>query len=241
MIKLFSPGIGYYARQIMSGVPFALARYGEGEWKPLVPAIPLRKKSQYWNRPEERAKLQKTLIECYRDENYKVAMWHQRHIAKEMNCQAELEAWIRENVPLWVRWYNGRIWRTTVERDQLYPLIHAMQEQKLPILLVGPRRIAPIKKVGFPVARHIITNTSQTWWERDEIEKKILEFGKPALISFSAGCATKVLIHNLWPVIGQHSYLIDFGAMWDGMCGLISRGFHRKLTPARIRKNLEGR
>ena len=241
MIKLLSPGIGYYAHRIRHNVPFAFVRYGEGEWKPLVPDIPLRRKSQYWYKAVERAKLQRTLIECHQDENYKVALWHQRHIAREMNCQAEMETWIRENVPLWVKWYDGRIWRTTVERDQLYPLIRAMREQELPILLVGPRRIAPIKKVGFPVARHIVTHISQIWWEKEEIEKKILRFGKPALISFSAGCATKVLIHNLWPVIGHHSYLIDFGAMWDGMCGLRSRGFHRKLTPARIRKNLRGR
>lgn len=240
MIKLYSPGVGYYAHRVRRGPPFALVRYGEGEWKPIVPEIPLRGKSGYWRKPKERAILQRTIIECHRDENYKVALWHQRHFTVEIGKQAELEAWIGKNVPPWVEWYDGRIWRMTVERDQSYPLIRAMREQRLPIILVGPKRIARIGRIGFPVARHIVTHPNQVWWERGEIEKKILGFGKPALISFSAGCATKVLIHDLWPVIGHHSYLIDFGAMWEGLCGHKTRPFHRGLTPARIRKNLEG-
>lgn len=239
MIELYSPGIGYYAHRIRHGPSFAFVRYGEGEWKTIVSDIPLQKKSRLGRNPDVRAAFQRTIIKCHQNDNYKVALWHQEYFIHVMRRQAELEAWIKRNVPAWVKWYDGRIWRATVEQGQLYPLIRAMREQKLPIILVGPQRIA--RRIGIPVTQHIVTHPKRVWQERKRIEKEILKFGRPALVAFSASGATKILIHNLWPAIGQHSYLIDFGAMWDGLCGFKTRPFHRRLTPALIRKNLEGK
>jgi len=59
----------------------------------------------------------------------------------------------------------------------------------------------------------------------------------PAVVSFSAGPTTKVLIHNLH---GRGHFLIDFGSLWDIYVGKRTRRYHKRITPKVIRRNLTG-
>jgi hypothetical protein len=56
---------------------------------------------------------------------------------------------------------------------------------------------------------------------------------------FSASMTTNVLIHRLYPLMGETSWLIDFGSLWDVYVGVKSRsGYGKEDWTERIRKNL---
>jgi len=42
----------------------------------------------------------------------------------------------------------------------------------------------------------------------------------------------------LWPEMGEHSWLIDFGSLWDVYCGKRSRRYHKRMGKGVIRENL---
>lgn len=244
-IELFSPGIQYYADRIQSGEPFSFPRYGDGEWMSVVDGIPFRAMRRpahwpIWHTPEALGALTRSLTHCHLHESYWPAAWHLEYFRHKGKLRT-LENWIRSNVPL-VRWHDARVWRTATEEGNLYPLIQALKNCPLPVVLVGPwwlERLAG--RAGMPIAKHVKTRRGKAILDKQKITNQILGFGQPAFIGFSVACLSKMLIHELWPVLGGKSFLVDFGALWDVHCGIRSRPFHGTLNRRTIRKNLRGK
>jgi hypothetical protein len=107
-------------------------------------------------------------------------------------------------------------------------------------VFVGPERIRGVQK-HFRGSKFIEVHYTKAYYDISEIEDKILSIGQPALFSFSVGGTAKILIHDLFPEIGEWSYLIDFGAFWEGLCGKKARVYQWSLTPERLRKNWMGK
>lgn len=236
-VPAWSPGIRWYADEIVKGRPFSFVRYGEGEWRFIVPAIPekTRGPDAFWKLKEAQNALRQTVIKCHRGDRYFPAIWHQDYLHAK-GWLEPAKTWLRHNNLEWIKWHNGRVWRTATELDRVGVIVKAMRKQSLPVVVVGPKRIRRlVKEVG--AAKFVQTHHSLAYFDRADIERSILKFGKPALISFSVGCTTKMLIHSLFPKIGKHSFLIDFGALWDGLCGAPSRTYQNRMGYRRIRKN----
>jgi len=92
----------------------------------------------------------------------------------------------------------------------------------------------------FPKASFIIIPNTDCYTMKDELIKKILALPRPAFIGFTAGPAAKVMIHQLYPTIGNESFLIDFGSLWDVYVGHRSRKYHKSMMSYTIRKNILG-
>ena len=229
-IKVFDPGIEWYADEIRSGVPFSFIRYGEGEWHVAVPSIKLKAVNARWKQaPRLVTEFQKTLLNHHEHNRYWQAIWHQSHLINQ-KYMARIKDYLAPVKP--IEWHRGRVWRLAIERCQFHHIVKAIQKIELPLIFVGPKPMRAVEK-HFSIAQFIQTDCRLAHLQCDQIEQQILEYGKPAFISFSAGITAKILIHRLFPKIGSHSYLVDFCAVWEGLCGHARRVYLEKM----IKKN----
>lgn len=238
MIGIRRPGLMHYVDRIKRGKPFAFVRYGEGEIKWMIPGLPIKGTHKslmgehYDNLCRE---LIGTVTKYHQSDRYVMALQHLWHF-KQTGKLGIVNRWFAANVPTTIRWAYAGIFRDATMNGNFYPMIDAMRRQPLPPVFVGPERIAPlVRRFG---AKHIITKTRWAWQQRELYKEQILGLGKPAFISFSASFCAKWLIHQLWSIIGEHSYLIDFGSLWDGYCGIRGRPYHPKMTKKLINRNL---
>jgi hypothetical protein len=238
MIDVIKPGLKYYVDLINARKPFSFVRYGEGEIKWMIPALPTKSGYPSFKDPAVAAELRATLIRAYVEDNYLPAIQHRWHFA-EKGRLGIVEEWFEENVPP-RRYHWAGVFRRATLQGKLYPLVKAIRQSDLPFILVGPLRIAPLIKT-LNAAHHIVTDDRFAYQQIGDLEKRINSFPDPAIISFSCSFAAKTLIWRLFPRRGDKSILIDFGSLWDGYCGLKNRPYHPKMTKALIRKNLKGK
>lgn len=231
----------FYAGEIVAQRPFTFLRYGEGEWRTIHPNMRIKKHHFYseWREPKARQRLRNTLLSYHEHVRYWPAIWHQRWYAKDGHLP-KIKGWLKENGLENIPWHDGRLWRRTLENDAAYPIIRALRDQPLPIVFVGPRQIRKVQK-KFTGARFIEVHYTHAYDNIGKIEKAILKIGEPAVFSFSVGGTAKIMIHNLFPKIGDESFLIDFGAFWEGLCGGRARVYQRNLDERRLRRNWTGR
>ena len=236
-VPVASPGIEWYAAEIRDGAPFSMCRYGEGEWRVICPDMHLKQQRVFseWHSDEAQDDLRATLLNCHDHERYWPCIWHQRYFAKDGRL-AKVTGWLEENGLEDINWHDGRVWRRATENDRVHVITSAIRDQTLPFVVVGPDRIREAMGNNFNVAKFIAIHPHHAYYDRDEIVRKVLKFGKPALISFSAGGTSNILIHTLFPEIGEQSFMIDFGAMWEGLAGRKTRPYHKSLTIGRIKK-----
>lgn len=244
MIPTFSPGVEGYARCIRAGFPFSLTRYGEGEWRVIVPEMYVKKQRVYseWHAEEAQNALRFTLLEYHREMNYCPAIWHQRYYARDGRDE-KIEGWLSRHDLTDIPWHDGRVWRRAIENDNFYHIVSAIRECPLPLVFVGPHTIHNIVDRKFDVAKFVPVHPTHAYYDRWSTAETILLLKEPSLISFSVGGTTNILIHALFPHIGHHSLMIDFGATWEVLAGKNRRvrPYAKKLTWQRIQKNWEGK
>jgi hypothetical protein len=242
MIETFSPGIEWYANRIQVGLPFSFARYGEGEWRVIVPEMHVKKQQMFseWHDVAAQDAMRYTLLRCPSDPLYYPAIWHQRYFAKDGRAD-KIESWLSRNNLTEIKWHDGRVWRRAIENDNFHHIVNAVRKCPLPLVVVGPKsiKLATMKKL--PVAKFIEIHPTHAYHDRFAIVGQIALLKEPSLISFSAGGTANILIHTLFPLIGSHSLLVDFGASWDVLSGKQIRPYAKKLTAQRIGKNWEGK
>jgi hypothetical protein len=240
-IPVRSLGIKFYAREIRAGRPFTFVRYGEGEWRTICPNMGVKGHHIYseWQERQAQDRLRNTLQSYHAHPRYWPAIWHQRWLAKSGNL-TNVKTWLGENGLGGIPWHDGRLWRRATENDQAHIVVMAMKEQELPIVFVGPAKIRGVLK-HFKGASLIETHYTHAYYDIPKIKKAILSIDHPALFSFSVGGTAKIIMHDIFPQIGDESFMIDFGAMWEGLCGKKARVYQRELDEKRLRKNWTGR
>lgn len=243
--KLYSPGLQYYADQILSGNPFTLIRWGEGEWRQGIPCIPkkdFRNRPDYhniWKETPEATKVLANAIASHHDSpRYWCAIWHLGWLSHR-NWSKPIQAWMKAN-GLWnVRWHDGWVWRRAIQEGTFYPVVEAIQKQSLPVCVVGPNTLADLKS-RLPITLHIEIHRWRAYYDMDMIEKSMLDFGNPALWILCGGGPVKIVANKLFPLIGDHSYMIDFGASWEGLLGYLPRTYFQFVKPETIEVNWHG-
>jgi len=230
-MKLKSPGLEFYADQLRNGKPFSFVRYGNGEWDCILELYHRTRSGSQTFSPG----LRKALIASLstpRKGAYFPAM-QSLSFLKRVKLLPKIEAWLAYNSPGWT-WHNGEVFHKASMHGRMFPLVEAMQKHR--VVVVGPKWL-----LSLPFASTFVpVSTRNCWKDVDKIERQLRDL-RNVVISFSAGPATKVLIHRLQPVIGKHSWLIDFGSLWDPYGGMKSRKYHGRVTPEVQRRNLRGK
>jgi hypothetical protein len=247
-IRVFSPGVQWYADEILSGVPFTLVRYGEGEWRAVVPKVPRktfarateRKEfKRIWNNPESgaEAELRKAVLNHHNHPRYWAAMWHFRHLAR-YHWLPSIKGWQDRNLGKDRVWHDGYVWRRAVEKGEFYPVVEALREQGLPIVVVGSDLLTGLSD-RLPIAHHIVIHRWEAYYHMDEIRQAMLA-QPPSLFIMCGGGPAKMLANWLFPVIGEQSFMIDFGASWEGLLGFRARRYFDHIPRHVIRQSWEG-
>ena len=230
-MKVNEPGLRFYVDRIRKAEPFSFVRYGNGEWDCILKLYPRTRSGSQRFTPALRKALIRSLVQK-RSGAYYPAIQSTGYL-KRLKLLPKLETWLAENSP-GLTWHGGEVFTRASRKGKLFPLIEAMKQRR--VVVVGPPWLMklPFANVFIPVAKR------HCWAQVDEIEAQ-LRGVRNCVISFSAGPAAKALIHRLQPSLGTHSWLIDFGSLWDPFCGVKSRTYHRRLTPALLRLNLRGK
>lgn len=119
-------------------------------------------------------------------------------------------------------------------------VVDALRSQPLPLVLVGPHHLTPLTKL-LPIHTHIPTSLALSpIRDLPLLREKVFNCPRPAIYMFSASGIGKTITQHLFPVLGEESFMIDFGATWDGYCGITSRGYHQRITEKEIEATFGG-
>jgi len=220
MIKVLKPGIQYYADRIKGGQPFSLIRFGDGFF---VLANPEIRRSKRLERQGKRPGLVEaainTLRGCPVHDNFIVGLWQQHWFAR-FHYTEIYENWIAQNMDSRLQFHHGRVWVSAIHAGEFFPIIDAMKGLKLPVKVIGPSWLQSLGRVtGLNVRRHYCTDMEMCWFMHDSLKEELLDHAKePSIYLFCAG-SLKSLIVELWPTVGQNSFMLDFGGALNVLCG----------------------
>ena len=227
----YTHGVEFYAAMLSSGVNFAQANYGDGEWGCILGHQRTNSQGETYC-PELSLALQRTLLEP-------VGMWCGTNPGQKLRPQ--VDAWVsdhRVDVP-WI--YKETLAAANVN-GELAPVFRALRTRR--VVLVGPRHLSrlPDNVVGKPAA--FVEVPDGTAWQ--VFERTCADVGAVVqdgdVVLFASGMATNLSVHRLWPTLRGRVTLLDIGACLDPYGGVVSRKGYRKdsfQNEAKAR-NLEG-
>jgi hypothetical protein len=234
-MKLIKPGLQYYVERIRNNQPFTFSRYGDGEWSAILNDRRLRTGSDSHSLkvPSMQKALRHSLRYAPRKRNYIVAM------RGTVRMHDAADEWVNRCAP-GLRWHDCTVLYKASKNGHLYPFIKAIRESHLPKIVIGPTRLRKLNGKVFKLAAFVEIPVRDCWGEHRRIIEQVLNFGKPAIITITAGPPAKVFAWWLYKEIGEHSFIIDVGSLWDIYSGKRTRAYMRKMSPATIRRNLHG-
>lgn len=229
-MNVTAPGLGFYVDKLLNGERFAFVRYGNGEWDCILDLYYRTRSGSQRFTPDLRQALTESLTTPHAGDYYTALQ--STGFLQRIGILPQAETWLAENAP-GMAWHDGEVFTKASAKGRLGPLVRALKTQR--VVVVGPRWTMklPFASVFVPVRSH------DCWTDVANIEAQLRKLTN-CVVSFSAGPATKVLIHRLWPQIGRSCSLIDFGSVWDPYCGVHSRRYHKRITPEVMRRNLGG-
>jgi hypothetical protein len=120
--------------------------------------------------------------------------------------------------------YNGEVWQDLSFQDGIEQITGAINPYK-PVF-IGGKHLANIQYLnGITDMQLIPVDDWNAYDEHDYIHAEILKkFDEGSrMFCFSASIVSKVLIDELFPIIGDKAFLIDTGSVFDPYCGKLSR------------------
>lgn len=136
-----------------------------------------------------------------------------------------------------LKWYASDIFHHAVRDGQLFPFIDYLN--KMRVVIIGPERIKPIKELLTNV-EFVTIPSKNCWLEREKIVGDILKISADNTVYlFSSSMPTAVFIHQLYPMIGKKSWLIDFGSIWECLLGINIRNYQKRIPKEVMDKNFE--
>jgi len=236
MIDVLSPGLHYYVDKLNRREPFTFIRLGDGEWSAIMGDRNITSShSQTLNHSSLRAGMSKVIERAPNDPRYILAL-------RQTSYRANIVAWLEAHTPPHVHFHDSTVLYKASKKGQLHPFIEALRNLEVPIVLIGPERLAGLNKVVFNIGRRVEIPGRNCWAQREHIVAEALKVRVPSCYLISAGPAAKPFAWSIFHKVGQHSWVIDCGSLWDPYVGKRTRTYHKGMlnNPAIIRRNLTG-
>jgi len=216
------PGLQFYVNKLHNDERFSFIRYGNGEWDCILGTRTCTGSgSQRLDILALRNGLKASILEPKNDRYYR-AIQNLPYLSR-LELLPQIETWLKQNKAQDIQWYFGDVFHRANGARQLAPLVE--QLWKRPVVIVGPKWLGKL-----PFAKTLIEVIPKDCWQNvGAIEERLWTIPTGTIVSFSAGPTTKVLIHRLFPILGDTCWLIDFGSVWDPYCGVLSRTYHRHM------------
>jgi len=220
MLRITDRGLDAYVRDLDRRTPFALSRWGDGEWMALLGMGGATRDGQTLH-ADLRAALT-TVLETRPPYELALGPFAIRRFGPQM------EQWLAARA-LEFSWTSAVTFAYASRDGRLGPLTRALSGRC--VVLIGPAYLSALTL--FPVAAHIVVPASEAFDAAAQIEHEAhtwllgLAHRQP-VAAISAGPAAKVLVHRLW---GRCPFatVIDFGSVWDPYAGRITRTYQKGL------------
>jgi hypothetical protein len=221
-------GLTWYVDRMKTGRPFSFSRYGDGEWNAMIGTEGENCDGHRFF-PELGGELRSSVV---RRRDYIYALQ-----PRAIRCmRSDIQGFLASN-HIAFAWHNADVFHDANKRGKLYPLVSALRSTD--VVMIGPAPLRAIKDNVFPSKDFIEIPSKDCYLAKDDIIKRVLASAgihNHAVFAFSASMTAKVLIYELFPLIGKTNWLIDFGSLWDIYVGIKSRNVYHKLNWDRIIK-----
>jgi len=135
----------------------------------------------------------------------------------------QFHAFLDETCPD-MQFYYGEVWQQLSFSGRIRELVDAIAPYK-PVF-IGAEHIANVCYMYGMGYNNVIqipaVDAFKSFNQIFDAVMKLRQQGK-RMFCFSAGYSTKPLIDTLWPYIGESTYLLDVGSVFDPFCGKLSR------------------
>jgi hypothetical protein len=221
-MNLINKPLEYYIDCLKNNQKFSFTRWGDGEWICLFGAEGHNcDKHTYF--PE----MSKELNNVFKDyKGYFLATWpYDRPMMHGVS--GRIETFLNHN-KLNFDWVDARVWEEAAMAGTLNPLIKQLEKMDFIIVSEASKRSLPIEYKDF-----IETPSINCYLEKEPIKQKIItmceKYDNP-VFGLSASMATNVIVDELYPIIGDKCWMIDFGSIWEPFIKnpVHSRSYHTR-------------
>jgi hypothetical protein len=209
------PLVQTYAALIEDRMHFAQANYGDGEWSCLLGHRGVNSQGEVYN-PELRDALRETLMDP-------VGQWCGSNPGPKL--EAEADGWCESN-GVRVRWVAKETLAAANVNGNLAPFLRACRTR--PVVLVGPKHLRALPMEVLEPRLFIEVPESTAWQVAGEIADSLRWASSGHLILLSAGMATNLIVHRVWPELRGRATMLDTGAIFDPYVGVYSRKSYRR-------------
>jgi len=229
-IELVNRELKYYVTRLKTNQPFAVSRYGDGEWKTILIGDPGGELNGHnSNGCTFTRRLSNELRRVLRVQypppfEYGLLRIANRKLGKDIKYFMS-----RTNLSKIKFTYADIMLHRNLDGSFL-PFLKEMRKKK--VLYVGPQHCRRLGAKGFfdlvefvDIPQHNSSNDKKRIV--NEILRKIKEHNVD-VVGFSAGIHAKIFIADVWGNTKGRVTLIDFGSMWDGFFGVPSRSYVRR-------------
>ena len=200
--------------------PFALTRWGDGEWCNIDKVIGTNCDGSFYY-----SDLGDRLLEIVSEkQDYYMASFDRKTPDADVNFSKYPQEWISANV----------LHRASID-GKLDIFVEAISN--LNVFYVGNKHL---KNMSF-INNFLTIPEKNVWKFKDTVMKHIKENivdNESKVFLFSAGMASNVFIHDLWNYNKNNTY-IDVGSVFDPYVGRFTRQYHKKVYERHIRGKLK--
>ena len=225
-LKMIPTKIEDFIDMMLLDVPYSFSRFGDGEWKAIFRHHGSNcDDHQYF--PEMGARLENAVLEPY-DYIYGIQGLSIR------TMQFQIAELLGEDCK--IPWYNADVFHKAFAKGLMGHMVNALGTKK--VCLVGPEYLKD-KRLSFLRSGGMIrVPLKDCYLEIDRIRGEILRNTHAEVFAFSSSMMANVLIHELFPYIGQEKWMIDFGSVWDPCVDKPTRQVHKTYSKKLIEGNL---
>lgn len=231
-LTVIKPPLSFYVDKLKAGTPFAFVRYGDGEW---ISMLGGKGKTcdghEYFD--EMAADLRHSLT--INDPNFIRSIGP---LALQNGRRSQITMYLRRNgLPL--EWHSTEVFLDASIMGELFPLVEQLQQKR--VVYAGPAHLETLCWRDLAVDDFIPVPTQNAYLSMSELITRVslaIERQRAEVLAVSAGPAAKVLIAKLWPKFGRTVTMLDFGSVWDGYVGKVSRSHVKRLTKTAVAQNL---
>jgi hypothetical protein len=229
-LRILETRLETFIDKILLDEPYTFSRYGDGEWKAIFRHPGANCDGhQYFSDMGEA--LERSILHPILHSRFWYAL--QGLSKRTMNFE------ISELASSTIQWLNADVFHKAFARGMMHHMILALKTKR--VALIGPKYLSDCKQLRFLQREgHFIIPEKDCWTVRKEIQKYVLSNRKAEVFAFSASMATKAILYELFPAIGQDKWLIDFGSVWDPCAGKLTRQVHKTYSKELIERNLVG-
>jgi hypothetical protein len=207
-------------RMIFESKPFSFVRYGDGEWACILRNNDIYNKSlKTWGSSIEPFCFELESIvssNVFKNKNYFLGI---QGLAYKIFGE-QIDVFIKnKNV------CDSDILHRRSASNGIYSLFESFVDRD--VILVGPKYLSDITLFKF---KHIETSELSVWLDidkiKDELTRHISNSTNP-IILYSCSLAAKIIINDLYKLMGNSIIQIDTGSLLDPYVGIYSRKYHK--------------